>query len=289
MLDREDEGALDVARGFDAVIDVIPFERRHAEQLLSLDVGAIVAVSSASVYADEKGRTLDEAQGVDDFPDFPVPIPETQPTVEPSDETYSTKKATLEQTLLENGRIPATIIRPCAIYGQGDRMAREFHFVKRALDRRPYVLMTGRGESYFHTTAAENIGELVRLVCEQPGRRVFNCGDPDPPSLLQISRHIADTLEHERTEVLLPNWADRGETGQTPWSTPKPLLVDMAAAERELGYEPAVTWHDAVVDQVKWLVDATRDRDWTEVLPRGAQYLRFDYDAEDALVRLLAP
>jgi hypothetical protein len=32
-----------------------------------------VAISSASVYADEQGRTLDEAQGVADFPDFPVP------------------------------------------------------------------------------------------------------------------------------------------------------------------------------------------------------------------------
>jgi nucleoside-diphosphate-sugar epimerase len=268
-------------------VDVVPFEPRHAEQLLGLDVGSIVAISSASVYADEQGFTLDEAQGVDDFPDFPVPIPETQRTVEPGDATYSTKKVAVERALLDNGRVPATIIRPCAIYGRGDRMAREFHFVKRALDRRPYVVLTGRGNSFFHTTASENIGELVRLACEQPGTRVFNCGDPDPPSLLEISRRIADTLGHERTEILLPNWADRGETGQTPWSAPKPLLVDMRAAERELGYAPPVAWKAAVVDQVHWLVEATRDRDWTEVFPRGAQYLRFDYDAEDEVVREL--
>jgi nucleoside-diphosphate-sugar epimerase len=286
-LDREEDGALDVANGSGVVVDVVPYERRHAEQLLALDIGGIVAISSASVYADSRGRTLDEAQGVEDFPDFPVPIPETHQTVEPGDATYSTKKVALERTLLENGRIPATIVRPCAIYGRGDRMAREFHFVKRALDRRPYVVMTGRGESSFHTTASENIGELVRLVCERPETRVFNCGDPDPPTLLQISRRIADTLGHERTEVLLADWVNRGETGQTPWSAPKPLLVDMRAAERELGYQPAVLWHSAVVGQVEWLVDATRDRDWREVLPRGAQYLRFDYEAEDALVREL--
>src|SRR5205823_14225810 len=91
-----------------------------------------------------------------------------------------------------------------------------------------------------------------------------------------------------RTEVQLPLWSHRGETGQTPWSAPKPLLVDMQAAARELGYEPPVTWHSAVVEQVHWLVDATRNRDWKEVLPRGAQYLRFDYGAEDELVRELA-
>src|SRR5438105_3987670 len=272
QLDREEDGALAVASGADVFVDVVPFERRHADQLLTLDVGAVVAISSASVYADAEGRTLDEAKGVDDFPDFPVPIPETQRTVEPSDATYSTKKVVVERALLDNGRVPATIVRPCAIYGRGDRMAREFHFVKRALDERPYIVLTGRGESLFHTTAAENLGELVRLACDQPGSRVFNCGDPDPPTLLQISRRIAETLGHGRTEVLLPHWSHRGETGQTPWSAPKPLLVDMQAAARELGYEPPVTWHSAVVEQVHWLVDATRNRDWKEVLPRGAQY-----------------
>jgi nucleoside-diphosphate-sugar epimerase len=116
---------------------------------------------------------------------------------------------------------------------------------------------------------------------------VFNCGDPDPPTLLQISRRIAETLGHDRTEVLLPYWNPRGEVGQTPWSAPKPLLVDMRAAERELGYQPAVLWQTAIVAQVEWLVEETRGRDWKEVLPRGAEYLRFDYDAEDAVVREL--
>jgi hypothetical protein len=39
---------------------------------------------------------------------------------------------------------------------------------------------------------------------------------------------------------------------------------------------------------VEWLIEATRDRDWREVIPRGAQYLSFDYEAEDELVRSLA-
>jgi nucleoside-diphosphate-sugar epimerase len=288
VLDRDEDGALEVANGFDLLVDVIPFEAAHAEQLLALDVGAIVAISSASVYADEQGRTLDEAQGVDDFPDFPVPIPETQPTVEPGDETYSTKKAKLERILLENGRVPAVVVRPCAIYGRGDRMAREWFFVKRALDRRPYVVLTNRGAGHFHTTAAENIGELVRLLAAQPRTDVFNCGDPDPPTVLEIARAGGETAGHRFTEVLLPEPGGRGEVGQTPWSAPKPLLVDMAKAERELGYRPKTTWADALPRQVEWLIEATRDRDWREVLPRGAEYLKFDYEAEDELVRSLS-
>jgi len=287
-LDRDEDGALAVANGFDLVVDVIPYEAAHAEQLLALDAGALVAISSASVYADGQGRTLDEAQGVEDFPEFPVPIPETQPTVEPGDETYSTKKAKLERLLLENGRVPATIVRPCAIYGRGDRMGREWFFVKRALDRRQYIVLTNRGEGYFHTTASENIGELVRLVAAQPHAGVYNCGDPDPPAVVQIARAIGDAVGRRFAEVLLPNPGSRGDVGQTPWSAPKPLLVDMSKAERELGYQPAVRWADALPRQVDWLLQATRDREWREVLPRGAEYLEFKYEEEDTLVAGLA-
>jgi len=285
VLDRNEDGALAAADGYDLLVDVIPFEAAHAQQLLERDVGAIVAMSSASVYADGAGRTLDEAEKDDDFPDFPVPIPESHPTVSPGDETYSTKKVALERVLLENDRVPATVVRPCAIYGRGDRMAREWHFVKRALDRRPYVVLSNRGVGHFHTTAAENIGELVRLAAAAPRTDVFNCGDPDPPDLLQISRTIAGVVGHTRTEILLP---ESGEVGSTPWSVPKPLLVDMSKAEAVLGYRAATTWADAIRPQVEWLVEATRERDWTEVLPRGAQYLRFDYEREDELVRSLA-
>jgi nucleoside-diphosphate-sugar epimerase len=283
-LDRDDDGALSVANGFDLVVDVIAFEAAHAEQLLELETGALVAISSASVYADEQGRTLDEAQGVDDFPEFPVPIPETQPTVPPGDDTYSTRKAKVERILLENGRVPAAIARPCAIYGPGDRMGREWFFVKRALDRRPHVVLTNRGAGHFHTTASENIGELVRLIAARPRTDVFNCGDPDPPTVLEIARAIGETAGHRSEEVLLEEPAGRGEVGQTPWSAAKPLLVDMAKAERDLGYRAATTWAEALPLQVRWLIEATSDRDWREVLTRGADYLKFDYEAEDELL-----
>lgn len=275
-----------MANGFDLVVDVIPFEAAHAEQLLGLDAGALIAVSSASVYADDQGRMLDNAASAADFPDFPVPIPETQPTVEPADTTYSPKKSKIERLLLENDRVPAAVVRPCAIYGPGDRMAREWHFVKRALDRRPHVVLSGDGESHFHTTAADNIGELVRLIADRPRTGAFNCGDPDPPMVLEIARGVADATGHSFREVLLPD--PDASAGQTPWSAPKPLIVDMAKAERELGYSPVTTWAEALPRQVDWLVEATRGRDWREVLTRGANYLQFDYEAEDRVVESLS-
>jgi nucleoside-diphosphate-sugar epimerase len=162
-------------------------------------------------------------------------------------------------------------------------VGREWFFVKRALDKRPFVLLSNNGAGHFHTTASENIGELVRLMAASPRTDVFNCGDPDPPTVLEIARAIGAAAGHPFEEVVLPQQKGRGEVGQTPWSTPNPLLVDMSKAQRELGYQAATTWMDALPRQVEWLITATKDRDWREVLTRGATYLTFAYDAEDAV------
>jgi len=125
----------------------------------------------------------------------------------------------------------------------------------------------------------------VQLVAASPRTDAYNCGDPDPPELLEIARTIGGVMGHAPTEILL---AELSDVGATPWSVPKPLLVDMAKAERELSYTPATTWAEALPKQVDWLIEATRDRDWREVLTRGVQYLKFDYEAEDEVVRSLA-
>ncbi len=84
------------------LVDAVAYTPAHAEQLLSLssDVGSLVMVSSASVYADEEGRSLDEATDPASFPALPVPVPETQATVAPGDATYSTRKVATEGVLL---------------------------------------------------------------------------------------------------------------------------------------------------------------------------------------------
>ena len=123
--DREDDGQLRAAvgAGADVVYDSVAFTRQHGEQLNALAglVGSLVVISSASVYADDDGNALDGEGG--EFPQLPIPIPETQRTVEPGDATYSTRKAELEQTLLD-GPLPATLVRACAIHGPGAKLPR---------------------------------------------------------------------------------------------------------------------------------------------------------------------
>ena len=285
-VERADTAVLEEAvDGVDVLVDVIPFTSADAEQLLALAarVGALIAISSASVYTDADGRSLDEARGPDELPRLPVPIPESQPTLAPGDGSYSTGKAAVERALLEGSSVPATVIRPCAVYGPGDRQAREWHFVKRVLDGREVVLLAYEGESRFHTTSSANLGELIRCCAERPGTRALNCGDPDPPTLLEISRAVASAMRHEWDEVLVPTV--REDVGRTPWSVPDshPFVVDMSVAEREVGYRPVTDYRQSVRAACEWLVEATRGRDWRDALPSHTRYYGdlFDYAAED--------
>ena len=261
VADREDDAQLRAAlgNGADVVLDTVAMGREHGEQLNGLErlVGSLVVISTASVYADDDGNALDG--GDHDLPQLPVPIPETQRTAEPGSATYSTQKAELEQTLL-GGPLPATLVRACAIHGPGAKLPRELYFVQRAVDGRRRVALAWKGESRFHTASAANLAELIRLAAAQPGDRVLNGGDPEPPTTLEICRAVGDALGHEFEPVLLP--AD--EFGN-PWGLPPtcPLVVSMEAAERELGYRPVTTYPEAVRETCAWLVgELERGRSW---------------------------
>jgi nucleoside-diphosphate-sugar epimerase len=291
-LDRSRPGELLRAlgsSGVDVLVDVIPFTARDAQEVNALagHIGSVVAVSSAAVYADAAGRSLDTQ--ADAFPEFPVPITERQRTVEPGDTTYATRKAAMERALLA-GNLPATIVRPGAIQGPGAPIPRELFFVKRSLDDRRFVPLAYRGESRFHTTSVENLAELVWLAAERPGKRIVNCGDPNPPTVLQIGRAVSATLDADWTEVLFPG-PPRGSIGDTPWTGPRPFVLDMLEAELELRYRPVVTYERSVQNICRWLLDTLGKQDWPTAFPAAVDHMSssFDYAAEDEFLSTLAP
>jgi nucleoside-diphosphate-sugar epimerase len=165
--------------------------------------------------------------------------------------------------------------------------------VKRALDGRRHVVLVDRGAGRFHTTSVENLAELIRLAAERPRHGAFNCGDPDPPSVLDIARAIAEAMNHEWAEILVerpePWRREKEPIGDTPWSALTPLVADMTEAELDLRYKPVTTYSEAVRATCEWLVSATRGKHWQEVLTGSAEYMAgaFDYEAEDAFVRSL--
>lgn len=278
-LDRERPGALAAAigGGADAMIDTVAYTADHARQLLEIqaDVGAFAVISSASVYCDQQGRTLDGA-AQRGFPDFPVPIPESQPTVGPGPEDYSTQKVALEQTLLQTASRPVTVLRPGAIHGEGSHHPREWWFARRILDGRRRVPMAYSGESRFHTSATANIAELCRVALESPGSRVLNAADPEALSVAEIGGAIAAVYGVDLELVPVPGPPKRG-VGVNPWCIAGPIVLDMSAAQA-LGYRPVVHYADAIGEAC---------RSAEALAAAGVPFLDyinrlFDYAAEDA-------
>jgi len=278
-IDRDAPGAVAkaVANGVDALIDTVAFDEGHARQLLEVeaDVGAMVVISTGSVCCDAEGRTLDEA-AQSGFPRFPVPITEDQPTTAPGPATYSTRKAALEQALLQGARRPVTILRPFAIYGPGSTHPREWWFVKRILDGRRRIPLAWRGGSRFHTSATVNIAELIRVALQAPATRVLNAADPEALSVAEIGRTIAETYGVVLDLVPLDGPPANG-VGATPWSGPRPLIAEMSRAEA-LGYRPVAIYQAAI---------GPACRSAEALAAAGVPFVpylakMFDYAAEDA-------
>jgi nucleoside-diphosphate-sugar epimerase len=289
--DREDGTALAAAvgDGCDVLVDMVAYGPEHARQLTSLGdrVGSAVVVSSVSVYEDDKGRGFDTQQEPDGFPAYPVPITEDQRTVRPGDTSYSTRKAGLERELLAAGaRLPTTVLRAGAIHGPHCRTPRELYFVKRNLDGRSRRVLPYGGASRFHPASVHTVAELIRLAAARPGSRVLNAVDPDAPTVAEIARAIDAVMGVESESVLVDGPPPAPTVGDTPWSVPAPVVCDMSAAEREVGYRPVVRYAQTLPETVAWIEGRLAGRDWREAYPKMFQTYGdlFDYAAEDAFL-----
>lgn len=248
-------------------------------------IGSAVVISSGAVYEDAEGRSFDTMGDPDGEPRYPVPIPEDQRTLAPGPQTYGTRKTALEQGLLAAaGTLPVTLVRAGAIHGPHCRSPRELFFVKRALDKRPVRILAHGGRSRFHPAHVSNLAELIRLAALRPGARVLNGADPQAPTVAEISTAIDEAVGVRSELVLIEGPAP---VGNTPWGVDRPVVYDMSAAERELGYRPVTGYAESLPATVEWLTAQLHGRDWREAFPTLARTYDphgdlFDYAAEDA-------
>jgi nucleoside-diphosphate-sugar epimerase len=281
-VDRKGPDGLGAITGdFDVFVDVIAYDGTHGRQLCELEgrIGSLVFISSASVYADDTERML---AGSDFEPT--LPIDETRPVVAaaPDGSDYAGGKVAIENTLLEEEPAPVTILRPGAVFGPGDQASREWHFVKRVLDGRKDVALAFGGKTIFHPVSSANVASMVALAADLPGSRIVNCGDPEPWTVREICDGVAQIMNHD-WRVHIIDGPPESTIGDTPWSAPYPFVMDLSVAQNELGFAGVVPFGDWLATTCRWLVEATRDRPWEEVLPRAALYYphQFDYAAED--------
>ncbi|MEO0419878.1 MAG: reductase [Pseudomonadota bacterium] len=266
----------------DVVLDTIAFDKDDVERYDPDTMGRLIVISSASVYCDAQGRTLDEA-ATNGFPQFDGPLIESQSTVAPGPETYSTRKVRMENKALEIFGARATILRPGAIYGRHCRHPREWWFVKRILDGRSKIPLVFSGESRFHTTAADDIANFAEEASSHDWGGIYNIADDEAFSVYQIGQEIA-AIMNRKVAFEVVDGPPIGTVGRTPWSVPAPFMISNAKAKAlddGLGETVGVGVGN-FAHSIEWLADLN-PTDWRNAFPQLAAYPwdLFDYEAED--------
>ncbi len=264
----------------DIVLDTIAFDEPDIARYDPEAVGRLITISSASVYVDYSGRTLEKASE-SGYPDFSQGIDEEIATVNPGPESYSTRKVRMEKKAQELFGSRATNIRPGAIYGPWSRHPREWWFVYRFKDRRRVIPLAFEGQSQFHMTSARSIGELCHFLAEQGLGGHFNIADEHALTVKQIGAIVRDNFgKHARLHLM--DGPPIGTVGRTPWSLPQPFKISSLKA-LDAGFEFSADQVGDLYEAIDWLREQ-KTSEWRALFPQLAAYPwdLFDYAAEDA-------
>jgi nucleoside-diphosphate-sugar epimerase len=263
----------------DAVVDDIPMNADDARSLVEALRGRIVSsvhLSSGDVYA----------------PNQPIPITEDVPA-NPAEaaelklhgQTIPYSKVAVESVIREAqaaGDYPATILRLPAVYGPGDRLAREWFYVKRVLDGRRRIAVPDGGLGLFHRGYVDDVARAVVLALESPqaAGRIYNVGHEGVLTVWGITELVAEVMGHEWMIVPV---AGEALPPTNPFAAPYPIVYDLGRIRTELNYRESVSLKEGMERTVAWLnKHQPTPESWG--LARYLRHDPFDYAAEDRAI-----
>ena len=253
--DRADPLALASAAGAgaDGVIDNIAYTGAHVRAAVDAFAGRTahyVFTSSAAVYM-LTGRPpyFEEAA--------PPPASEIR-DADPNEWAYTLGKIEAERELLQQDRLPFTILRPPVVIGPHDPSLRLQFYVQRVLDGGPLLLLDG-GKHCFHLADSRDLATAFQRVLQAGSAamgKAYNVCQPDVLSLEEIVTTAAETLASPSLAVPIPLAAlPAGFEYPEPLGPyPQPMICPPRRACQELGLRPkpvleavrsAVLWHAA--------------------------------------------
>jgi len=240
------------------------------QELVRKPVERLIVASSMSVYGEGLYERADgtpvvaaersverlrvdewEPVDADGEPLIPVPTPETKTPSLSS--VYALSKYDQERLCLMIGRaynIPTVALRFFNVFGTRQALSNPYTgvlaiFASRLLnDRAPLVFEDGQQRRDF--VSVFDVVQACRLALEIPeaAGEVFNVGSGESHSVDEVAMLMAGALGKD----IEPDRCGKYRVGDI-----RHCFADITRARRVLGYEPAVTLEDGIVELTDWL------------------------------------
>lgn len=269
------------------VVDIICYNAQEAADLVNTFRGVadrLVVASSMDVYR-AYGCLLNlepgEAESValdEDSPLRESRFPYRAQAKNSDDMAYEYDKILVEQMVLNNKELPATILRLPAVYGPGDH--RLFDYLKRMDDgRRAIILEESHAQWRWTRGYVGNVAAAIAIAAEdrKAAGGVYNVGEPDALTEAEWVRSIGRAAGWRGDIVVLPR-----ESLPTHLAMPYDFAHHLNATTNrlrdELGYIEQTSREDAIRQTVDW------ERAHP---PETIDFQRFNYELENAALETM--
>jgi nucleoside-diphosphate-sugar epimerase len=268
----------------DVVLDMIPYVEQDAFTLIETFRGMakrVVAISSMDVYAAYGRFRRSEAGEPEQTPfDEDAPLrsnlyPYREYAQSSDDLVYNYDKILVERVVMNDSKLPGTVLRLPKVYGFGDNQHRAFEYVKLMDDRRPAILLEERKAQWRWTRGyMENVAVAIvlALMNEQAANRIYNVGEADALTEAEWVRELGCVAGWDGEVVAAPRDILPKHLAEE-YDYRHNLAANTSRIREELGYAEPISREEALKQTVAW----ERDNP-----PKNIDAEKFDYAAEDA-------
>lgn len=268
----------------DVVLDMIPYVEQDAFTLIDTFQGMtkrVVAISSMDVYAAYGRFMRSEAREPEQTPfDEDAPLrsnlyPYRKYAQSSDDLQYNYEKILVERVVMNDSKLPGTVLRLAKVYGFGDNQHLAFDYVKRMDDGRPAILLEERKAQWRWTRGyTENVAAAIVLAAtnEQAADRIYNIGEADALTEAEWVRSIGHAADWDGEVVAAPGDILPKHLAED-YDYRHNLAANTSRIREELGYAEPISREEALKQTVAW------ER---ENPPRNINSEKFDYAAEEA-------
>jgi nucleoside-diphosphate-sugar epimerase len=210
-------------------------------------------------------------------------VPESAPAAESeSEQRFAYLIASTEQEVLRH-HPSGTVFRYPYVYGPYQLVPREWCIVRRILDKRRSIILTGSGLTLMTHGYAANLAHAVLLAVEKPeasAGQIYNCGDERQLTLRQVVEVISHDLDHELEIIDVPGGL-ASSSALTLQASTDHKLMDLFKVKTELGYRDLIPPTEAIAQTARWYVEH-RPEPGDEIEARLQD--PYNYTAEDRLI-----